>query len=86
MSKEYYEIGTIYGRRLLLEVEADDDGTKSIILDTIQQGKVLPEYVAVDIKKNARYFERQYPKIDLDIFQRRAQDFKPLPTTKRKEI
>lgn len=75
MGNAYYIVGTIYGFRLLIEIPDDKEQFKSQVYDTIQGGEVMPKYVAVDIKKNAVMFERQYPKIDLDLV-------KPTPTNK----
>lgn len=77
MNNAYYMIGSIHGFRLLLEIPEDKEQFKSIVYDTIQSGDVIPKYVAVDIKKNAVMFERQYPKIDLDLVRpSKASDFR----------
>jgi hypothetical protein len=60
MSKEYHQIGSIYGRPVLIELEAGDDQTKAIVYDYIKSGN-LPRYIAADPRPQARLFEKQNP-------------------------
>jgi hypothetical protein len=60
MTKEYHKIGELYGQTVLVELEAGDDYTKSVLYDYIKNGN-LPKWIAADPKSQAVLFEKQNP-------------------------
>lgn len=69
MAKVYYQLGTLMGERILMEVEYRDEFEKERKLAdmraAIQSGEALPRYIAADPKPDAVLFELEYPKINI---------------------